>query len=379
MAEPLTELRGILFAQFDVDAGPVLRYQYPPSVLSPSAFDNVSEYVITKPFLCDRDVQVCIDGMRLLGHPMSLSNTKYPRNELRFNVLFALDAQADASQYIRAVKKFNEALRTFEEESESLFRKELRDERVPPLLRVVFERIQKDSGCIVPIDDANSICIKLTGPPVAVTEIAEWQVPVLLRSTDHARTWDLALQRVLPHIDGVNNVSQIAQRAEVDSTIVQAALRHLQYYNAVMMVDVFQFSNVYAVTPQFRVLCHSRTLLEECAAFCQRPGRDRTTTGAVLRTLAAMRPGVTMATVCQHTNTQDEGIDEQRLVLWALRRGILRRVHVYPVMPRDLHVPAQHRAARFLDGTHSMDEICTSLACHASEVGLPSNVHLIQR
>lgn len=55
-------------------------------------------------------------------------------------------------------------------------------------------------------------------------------------------SWDLTLQRLLPHIDGLSSVKALAKKADVDLDFAREALKNLSYYSAIMILDLFQFS-----------------------------------------------------------------------------------------------------------------------------------------
>ena len=60
--------------------------------------------------------------------------------------------------------------------------------------------------------------------------------------------WDLSINWVSLHIDGIANAKQISKRAEVDLEMVRACLRVLKQHNVVHLVDMFSYSNRYEWT-----------------------------------------------------------------------------------------------------------------------------------
>lgn len=77
-------------------------------------------------------------------------------------------------------------------------------------------------------------------------EVHDWDVPVLLANLNQLKnpSWDLTLQRLLPHIDGISSVRALAKKADVDLDFAREALKNLSYYSAIMLIDLFQFSFV---------------------------------------------------------------------------------------------------------------------------------------
>lgn len=67
----------------------------------------------------------------------------------------------------------------------------------------------------------------------------DWDVPIPLvdfKSLQDAN-WDITAARVAPHINGVNHAARIAQLADADPALVRETLRHLLYYQVIMMVS----------------------------------------------------------------------------------------------------------------------------------------------
>lgn len=60
--------------------------------------------------------------------------------------------------------------------------------------------------------------------------------------------WDLAINWVSFHIDGIMNARQISQKAEVDLEMVLACLRVLRHHGVVAIVDMFFYTNRYECT-----------------------------------------------------------------------------------------------------------------------------------
>ena len=60
--------------------------------------------------------------------------------------------------------------------------------------------------------------------------------------------WDLTTQRVIPFIDGVRHVKKIAVESGVDTALVRQCIQQLVYYRCVVMIDIFQYTNMYVCT-----------------------------------------------------------------------------------------------------------------------------------
>jgi hypothetical protein len=108
-------------------------------------------------------------------------------------------------------------------------------------------------------------------------EVKGWHVPVAkMKFADVVDpTWDLTLQRVTAHIDGVSDVRRIAFLADVSLELTQLALRHLLYYDTILLLDMFFFGACYAPRPGIHdFVANVGGMVDECANYvCVGPGR----------------------------------------------------------------------------------------------------------
>lgn len=49
--------------------------------------------------------------------------------------------------------------------------------------------------------------------------------------------WDITAMRVTDHLDGINHSAKIAQLADADAALVRETLRHMLFYQVVMMAS----------------------------------------------------------------------------------------------------------------------------------------------
>lgn len=101
-------------------------------------------------------------------------------------------------------------------------------------------------------------------------EVKGWHVPVAkMKFADVVDpTWDLTLQRVVAHIDGVSDVRRIAFLADVSLELAQLAVRHLLYYDTVLLLDMFFFGACYAPRPGIHdFLANVGGMVDECASY----------------------------------------------------------------------------------------------------------------
>ena len=170
-----------------------------------------------------------------------------------------------------------------------------------------------------------------------------WQVPVLVAELDSLTkaSWDLCLLKIIPYIDGVFHVKRIAAESEVDCKLVQRALRQLLYYGCIALSDIFQFSNVYAVTAKMSEFSRHRQMARECVEYVvgpepppfSAPSPARPSFRRVFKVYSELARGVPMRELCLRARLLREGlIDVRRFVTFGVVNGIIRRVHRYPVL-----------------------------------------------
>ncbi|XGW28151.1 hypothetical protein V3C99_008171 [Haemonchus contortus] len=86
-------LRAIFYAEFDIDIGPVIRYQIPvdQNVVSPKRFSAFSAAIIPKDEMLNRLVKLNLLDFKVMGHPIGLKQaTWYGRGQLNFNICVLL-------------------------------------------------------------------------------------------------------------------------------------------------------------------------------------------------------------------------------------------------------------------------------------------------
>ena len=125
------------------------------------------------------------------------------------------------------------------------------------------------------------------------------------------------------------------------------------------MVDVFQFSAIYACTAEISTLVQDPGLQEECQAYVSYSS-PRIPFPFLLQLYTSLTQGLTLKKWCMENATKLKGIDVRRFVSFGIVKGFLYRSHKYPV-PAEGKVDRALPLARYLDGGHHFDEICTDL------------------
>jgi hypothetical protein len=143
--------------------------------------------------------------------------------------------------------------------------------------------------------------------------------------------WDLALQQIVPFIDGVRYVKRISLEADVEIAIVKKCVRQLLYYGCVTLIDIFLHSNIYANTPKIAVLANDPKLQAECAVYIAKSGHAPPSFARIFALYCSVQPSLRMSDFCVVYSESLALIDVRRFITFGLIHGFLRRVHRYPI------------------------------------------------
>ncbi|KAF1988671.1 nitrogen permease regulator 2, partial [Aulographum hederae CBS 113979] len=305
---PSTMINAIFFTRFHPTHGPVVLHQVPagsivstssaPSIQPLVSFPSIAPYLIPPQEFCDRLVTIRRGQHRIISYPICIENKRYERNQFIFNFAMVLDAEVDMSGHVSVVKKLARMFRNLEEQSGFLSKEEdyalwdkqgvengydheldgetlhSRDlgpkvgDKVYALCEMILEDLNNYSECMIPIDDSNTINLKLfpTRPPPA--PVHPWHVPLATVSLSTLSiSSDLTLNRLLPYINGISSVAAIAHDADVNIKLARKAIAHLLYYGCILLLDIFQYGAVYAPTPEMGAFIEDDEAQEEAVRY----------------------------------------------------------------------------------------------------------------
>lgn len=252
------------------------------------------------------------------------------------------------------MRKLNTLFRTLEEQSLFLSRdgsSAPNSGKIYALCEILLEDLNNYSEAMIPIDTSNTLNIKLfpTYPPPP--PLYAHHVPLAtVRLEDLVdENWDLTMLRVLPWIDGVNSVKQIALLADADLKLVRKAIRHLLYYGCVLLLDTFSFGAIYAPTAEVAAFVESKEMQAECARYVtlqseaddksgaaakeeelQKKKMNNNLSGTQLAELyLSLRQGLSVKSWCAEHAHAVSKMDIRRFVTFGVIKGFLYRVHKY--------------------------------------------------
>lgn len=372
-------LEAIFYARFHPERGPTVIEQYPAGSIGPVCrsaqdegteeagkgksealihFSEISTYIIPPYELCGRSLSVCVAGergrYRILGWPISLENEAYARNRFTFNVCYVVREHAgghasrasQVSSWERVVRKTALFFRALEVEDGILAAEEdsqgsqESESVLNALLRQTFEQLNTYREACVRVDKIHVLNLRLENttsksPP----KVKDWQVPLLIRSLPSQKewTWDLTLAKIAPHIDGINHIARIAERADVEAKLVRHAVRGLIFHERVRLLDIFHFQAIYTLTPDFTYFVQDTAMQEECQRYISGPASDqKPTTKHVLALYAALtstnQSVQDFVLTNQSSLLHNISIDIRRFITFGVLKDFLRRVHKYALL-----------------------------------------------
>eukprot|EP00128_Syssomonas_multiformis_P018811 Colp12_sorted_trinity150504_noHs@35256 len=363
-------IKCILFCEFHHIAGPRIWHQTPEGYVSREFFDSIHEYLITKPQLSGHLLTLMAFGHKVVGYPVIIENKKYQRNALMFNVAFVFDPSTSTEKYEPVIRKIARYFTCLEVESEYISREETKA-NIPVIIQRILNDLNSSGKSTIVANDANTMYLQifpvLPDPPA----VYDHKVPIFITEVSSMciRAWDLTMQQVWPYINGIDHVKRIAKKADVEIALVRKCMQHLLYYNIITLVDVFQYSNIYMVTSSINRLLDDPVVQQECAEYITKSGRPAASPAAIFALYCRLRPDVTLKDFCIESDLPSLNISERRFVQYGVIRGLLRRLHRYPVrLPDSGPCDIPPRVKRLLDGRRNYDEVCCACEVSANEL-----------
>ncbi|KAF2180335.1 nitrogen permease regulator 2 [Zopfia rhizophila CBS 207.26] len=435
---PTRAIKAIFFTRFHHEKGSRVLHQVPEGSITPSTspsalnaplfdLDSITTYLIPTQQFCDHLLTFCTNHYRVIGYPVCIRENKYYRNEFIFNFAVVIEENVvDWGCWGEVVRKLGRLLRALEEQGGFLSREEkgvwdddddkmvykkgykgfgdLADldrkadsgvwdvgpvasgSKVYALCEMILEDLNNYCECMIPIDESNTINLKLFPTHAPPAPIHPHHVPILtisLASLTSPISSDLTITRILPFINGTHSVSHISQLADTDLSLTRKAIQHLVYYGCVVVLDVFSFGAIYAPTAEIGGFITDKVVGEECARYVKVPrisigrgikmgsesdrGRDdrssissdthrsehiaSTVTATEFEGVAkqtedddfkishetlitlytSLRQGLTLKNWCLENLDLLHDIDVRRLITFGVIKGFLYRVHRYAI------------------------------------------------
>lgn len=239
---------------------------------SQSIFDSTCEYIITGNELTGKLMSLSTHNLHIIAKPTIIMNSKYERNSLLFSVGFVVRRKSDPSPFYPLLSRLASTLRSMEIES-GFLSSPTKKTRIQHFLNVIVSSLNSPSSkCHLLLDDANFLHLQYFPPPRNhAPPVSDYEVPVLLRPEYMLQIvdWDLTINWIVPHVDGVKHAKLIAESSKVDEEMVLSCLRVLRHHKVLACIDMFRYSNIYESTLKAQKLVAGETddLLREAYRF----------------------------------------------------------------------------------------------------------------
>ncbi|GJJ68133.1 nitrogen permease regulator 2-like protein [Entomortierella parvispora] len=207
------------------------------------------------------------------------------------------------------------------------------------LIEQLIEDLNSYCECQIPIDSANTINLKLFPTYTNPAPVYDYQVPISTVNLEALTdvNWDMTMQRITGYINGVNSVKRIAEYADVETGLARMCMQHLLYYGCIIMVDLFQFKNIYAVKLEMMRLTEDVALQCECVSYVTLPDMHAPSFAKIFSLYCSLQYGVVLQDWIEQNQIADYNIDVRRFISFGVIKGFLYRVHKYPIL--DSHDP----------------------------------------
>lgn len=349
-----------------------------------------------------------------MSYPVCIKGEHYPRNEFIFNFALVLSPPdtTDVESYKSVITKLAHLMRSLEEQTRFLSEDCCApgSGKIYSLCEMLMGDLNSYAECMIPIDEVNTLNIKLFPTLPNPVPVKAWHVPLFTVRIESLmdENWDLTMQRVIPFINGVNSVMKIALLADADLRLTKKCVRHLVYYGCILLLDIFHFNAIYAPTAEFTNMIATDTEMQaECARYVNTAfepanqentitapelsgsfrssiaattaitaeddfwpltGRGETVDGiCIVQLFACLKQGLTVREWYLKNSNMLANIDVRRFITFGVIKGFLYRVHRYAV---------QLHAVRAMDSNGSVNKRHPALGS-SSKVGKASRHHLM--
>lgn len=390
------QLLGILLAEFHNTLGAIIKHSVPKENNKVEAtFHFTKGLIIPKPSMFRNSFSLTIKSLRckVLMFPVGIDHKSYERGRFTFDMAFIVDMTSSAeTMYEPIVQKCAEYLIELEMEYKFLTNPKYKDQVLDVMERMFNDLSNKGESVIeVSLEDEKIVTLYFKLCPLyrgcEPPEIDYHMVPMFIREvtlTDHLiEKMDVLSQKIIPQIDGINTVREIAIILELDPSLVARCVRNLHFYECVSLVPMFLYYNTYVATERVHDFYKNQTEINDCLEFV----KIQTEIGAdgseiptrtpefsdVFRLYLSMKVvgpklpidesdsnrlrfqcGNNLAEWADLEKPRSMGIDEQRLVQFGMHHQFLRKLSKYPICVAN---PGNNTLLKRCNGKTSIDEL----------------------
>lgn len=373
VANGFPPIQGVFYSVFDTEQGSKPVIQVPDGVVRTTSesegqtplvlFDDIKNYIIPKPALCNEIVSVLYKGYRVVGHPVHIISENYERNSFTFNFAFIFQDDADVAPYENVISRTANMFKALEMQSHYLSGN-ANQLTLKSAIDQMFQDLNSFSECQIPIDMANKIDIKLFPILEAPPEIHGYYVPVLVVDIVDLidDSWNPTLDRLVTYINGKNSVRKIADLAEADYELTKKGIQHLVHYGCVVIIDIFLFSNIYAPTSTVTEICDPLNFTE-FNDYCYKKRKlnhsqrqlsvadvhIKLSMKQVFKLYTSFNNGLPVSAWCNQHKDLLQDLDLIRFLEFGILKKIIYMVHSIPIRLSKRDLPSRKRIEEALD------------------------------
>ncbi|KAL3228445.1 Nitrogen permease regulator 2 [Nakaseomyces bracarensis] len=328
-------IHSVFYSIFHPTEGTKVKYDFPPRSLEKSGinFDSIKNYIIPKHALCHRLITFKYEKFRIACYPVTINSSIYARNFFSFNFVFVFPYDCETSPYEPAIERLGKMFRVLEIQNQILSKAEkdpiiynfkssdkghnydvetasqmknddmssiLTSEQrykyeklndilstmtsvdssfsIRDLLMRIYQDLNTYSECLIPIDEGNAVDIKLfplLAPPTPYISSEDVPISLVNLSKIVDVNWDPIMLSIIPFINGLNTIYMIAELSKNDERVVIEFIRHLVYYNCLILTDIFQFTNIYAPTSNIHLFLMDPLMASDCQTYVVLPSHSK--------------------------------------------------------------------------------------------------------
>ncbi|EJD34231.1 nitrogen permease regulator 2 [Auricularia subglabra TFB-10046 SS5] len=348
-------------------------------------FESIATYVLPPADFCGRLITISVRNHVVMGFPVRVEgHATRKRTFFQYNICFVFHSSqsTDLAPYEPVVRKIGRTLGNHEQESSFLSTPKTAKE-MHSILEQIHEDLNRHAEASIPLDLINSLELKVLPLLPNPKPVYDWSVPVpFVDFSKHMdRSWDITMQQVIPHIDGISHVAKIALMSKCDAGLVRETVAHLLYYQTVHLIDIFQYSNVYAHRKSLISRPTEESVILECRTYVAPQNQALLEWPTLLDLYTQFTPGTSVKSWTELAGVTAERVDVRRFVTFGLIKGFLRRIHAYPyhisdgsptnsgnstlqaattptaIRPATINSPPDDLVP-LLDGNHHTDQLC---------------------
>ena len=391
----------VFFSEFDAASGPKLVYKVPNEF----NIDDFSSFYIPKSFFCNRILCVEIDHYLLISHPVYIEDVKYDRNIFAFNIGAILDLSSipneedDVIPYDKEeteikpkldirhrmqhiIRKIAIKLKEFEIMNQFIT-KDAKRKNIRYLLDVLKAKLLTCDQLTIMFDDLNFLSVHISQPEVRriqIDDIYDYSVPMPSCSLEEMDISCPNIKRIAMEVNGIDSIKRISIKAECAIELCKMVIQQFYYFGLVELVDIFQFRNSYALTPEFLPFCNdprAKNLALQYICKLSMASLD------VSVYYSRIIPGEHVSDFIQRVVFPMDLLDIRRFFIYGIIHKIIRRIREYPILRRDGKLRHYHSSSLLSQTDYSgkmneilplvrnnkdMDELCLLLNLNYSEL-----------